>query len=206
MWQIVASPLTSLMLRTSLRHVVAPARCGEEAAHDSDVHSDSVRCDSYQCGARCDCCRGAGGEPAGGQCTRWGAGEPEYGDRRAARNPARHRQGDRGADHRVPPEERRLQEGGRSDERPRHRGKELPDAEAAGDSRGGEGRALARGTGRGYRRGPRPSVSRRSAEGAKAGYTLIELMFVVALAAVVAATAVPQLLVSIDRSRGLIAA
>jgi prepilin-type N-terminal cleavage/methylation domain-containing protein len=42
--------------------------------------------------------------------------------------------------------------------------------------------------------------------GAKAGYTLIELMFVVAVAAVVIATVVPQLLVSIDRSRGFIAA
>jgi prepilin-type N-terminal cleavage/methylation domain-containing protein len=48
--------------------------------------------------------------------------------------------------------------------------------------------------------GPRPAFA------PSAGYTLIEIIFAVAVAAVIAAAAVPQVLASLDRSRGLIAA
>src|SRR5688572_22846266 len=219
MWQIDA-PFTSPTLRTSPRHRQAPARCGEETAHDPNDDHDPVRLDSDRHGPRHGRVCRAGGEPAG-ECP-GGGGEPEYRECHAARNAARHRQGCRRADHRVPPEERRLQEAGRLDERARHRRKELSQAEAAGDRRDGESRTVTTGTGRGRLACPRPpafalSALRRGGPGfaiaalrwvrlAGPGYSLIELMFVVAIAAVLAGATVPMVLGSLDRSRGLIAA
>src|SRR5688572_2441362 len=243
MWQIDA-PFTSPTLRTSPRHRQAPARCGEETAHDPNDDHDPVRLDSDGHGPRHGRVCRAGGEPAG-ECP-GGGGEPEYRECHAARNAARHRQGCRRADHRVPPEERRLQEAGRLDERARHRRKELSQAEAAGNRRDGESRTVTTGTGRGRLACPRPpafalsalrrgrpgsalSALRRGRPGfaiaarrrgrpafaiaalrwvrlAGPGYSLIELMFVVAIAAVLAGATVPMVLGSLDRSRGLIAA
>ena len=57
------------------------------------------------------------------------------------RGAARHRPQDGGPDHRVPPEERAVQEDRRADERPRHRREELSEAQAA--AHGGVGRAEA---------------------------------------------------------------
>ncbi len=51
---------------------------------------------------------------------------------------------DGGPDHRVPPEERAVQENRGADERPRHRREELSEAQAAADGRVGQGRSQQR--------------------------------------------------------------
>ena len=63
---------------------------------------------------------------------------------RSTRDAAGHRPQDRGTDHRVPHQERRLQAHRRSDERERHRREELPQAQAAGRraAKTGEGAAV----------------------------------------------------------------
>ncbi len=58
---------------------------------------------------------------------------------------------------------------------------------------------MKRGLGRGHLACPRPAVSRD-------GYTLLELLFTIGLIALLSGIAVPAILRSIDRSRGLMAA
>ena len=105
-------------------------------------------------------------------------------------------------DRRVPPEERRLQESRRPDERPGHRREELPEAQAARHRRDASGRAIepvarpaAGGPGRGVacagasvaccRRGPRAAPV--------TGYSLVECLFAVTLFGIIAAASVPPL-------------
>src|SRR4030095_5334403 len=112
-----------------------------------------------------------------------------------------HRQGDRRAHHRVPPEERRLQEDRGADERARHRREELPQAQTAHhglDAASGAGRTGLTVTVR--ERAP-AIAGRTSSVGRADGYTLVEVMFVAGVIAVIVATAVPQIGVGIERAR-----
>src|SRR5687768_12354079 len=116
------------------------------------------------------------------------------------------------------------------DERARYRREELPDAQGAHHGDRTQGNAVKRGRGRGRLARPRPTVrqpprivsTRRAfagndsrgvpdvcdclSGGTAPGYTLIELMFVLGLVALLSAIAVPQMLGTIDRSRGSAAA
>ena len=107
---------------------------------------------------------------------------------------ARDRQGHGGPHHRIPPEERRIQEAGRPDERARHRRKELPEAEADDHGQRGTGGAGQPGLRAQSAAGGVPVRSRARPR----GYTLIELLFVMALVLVLSAIAIPQALVTID--------
>jgi hypothetical protein len=83
-------------------------------------------------------------------------------------------------------------------------GEELPQAEDAHYGHGaqiGARRAVTDvGSGRGCLMRPRPGLD------SSCGYTFVETLFVVALIALLAAIAVPQLMVSVDRSRAWAAA
>ena len=127
-----------------------------------------------------------------------GTDQPEYRDRGAARDAARHRQVHRRADSRVPAEERRVQEGRGPDERARHRREELSEDEAA-DHRD--------------RAEVRVAVAERETAGTAmpavvscAGYTLIELMAVVCVVAILGGIAGRTRLSAVDHSRGHAAA
>src|SRR6185503_16207312 len=126
-----------------------------------------------------------------------GTSQPEHRNRRAARRHSGCRAEDGGAHHRLPPEERRLQEGRRPDERQRGRGEEFPQDETAHHRHRAPGRPVADVSGRGgASRRPRPAR-----EGTSHGYTLIELMFAAGIIAVLGAAAIPQLTAGVERSR-----
>ena len=116
---------------------------------------------------------------------------------------ARHRPIHGREDRRVPPEERRLQEGRGPDERPGHRREELPEAQAARHRRDASGRAIRAVAGR---RPGAPACDRRplgprwpAAAGARleqgSGYSLVECLFAITLFAIIAAASVPPLAV-----------
>src|SRR4051794_19730350 len=125
------------------------------------------------------------------------AGESEYGLRGAARGAPRRRPQHREADHRVPAEERLLQEDRRADERQGNRREELPEAEASHHRDRGEGGAHGRRGvapvaalgGNGDGRVPAAPLRRRFDN----GFTVLEILFTLALIGVATAAAVPAI-------------
>src|SRR5712691_9908799 len=122
---------------------------------------------------------------------RRGTGQPEYRHGGAAHDDSRRRREDRRAHHRVPPEERRLQEGRGPDERQRRGGEELPQDEAAHHGRRCEDHRTER-VGGPAGRGGASRLPRPARHPAVAGYTLIDVIFAVALTGTLAAMALPE--------------
>src|SRR5215471_2019238 len=105
------------------------------------------------------------------------ADQHQHRDPGAARVAARRGTESRAAGYRIPEGERQLQEGRRPDEREGFRREDVPEAEADAHDRREGGRQL------------------------NAGFSLLELLFAVAIAGTLAATAVPQGLRSLDDFR-----
>src|SRR4051794_9647547 len=175
-----ASMDTHIVSHRSLVFVATPARCEEETCHDT--HSgDSTGRAHHRFGI--NRCAGAAHSACG---TRRGRPQSQYRNGRATRRAARDREGDGGTDHRIPAEERRLQEDRRFDERQGNRREELLEAEAAHHDRcgaWGARRAVSIWWLRG--RDDRPRSSRLNHR--ESGYTLIELLVAATLFVVVTA-------------------
>src|SRR5262249_15280429 len=143
------------------------------------------------------------------------AGQHQHGIGRATGGAARHRRQDSAAHRRSPAEERSLQEGGRAAEREGHRREELPEAQADGNGRIGQGRSARRQVNPRMAPGGLPGASpsqgrRHSVAGSywrgRGGYTLIEMLFVVSVLTTVTAIAVPATREAIDALRAAMAA
>src|SRR5205807_1722594 len=133
-----------------------------------------------------------------------------------------HRAQARRTDRRIPPEERRVQEGRGPDERPRCRREELPETEVDDHRREREGRTHCRSAGRrsaiarrhpcvpagthGYGGGSACDCRAGRPPGHAHGHTLVELLFVLAILAILCAATVPVVTAGADRSRTAVAA